>query len=164
VKSFAIPNTLMKRILNDLKTAVKTRRKDEMSERDFLLRQGMLEALNVVESRLSTWTIHQANLSKMREWGERKRVTKEITLSDGRYRKFEWYAGRRFISLAFRWGKDQPDPEIGLEIQSVDTLATEFLVYQGTLTYDNLVTAAKRSGLRGVRDSKNAAEWKPLDD
>jgi hypothetical protein len=161
MKTFAIPNTLMKRILDDLRAAIKSERYEEITKGDFFLIQGMLEVLNMVESTLNTWTIHQANLSKLREWGERRRVTKEITLSHGRYRKFEWYEGRRFISLAFLWGNNQPDPEIGLQIQNADTLANEFFVYQGALSYDNLVTAAKKSGIRGIWGAKKTAEWKP---
>ena len=86
-------------------------------------------------------------------------MTKNVTLSSGRYRKFEWYEGKIFIALAFRWGREQPEPEIGLQIQDVTTLMSEFLVYQGALGYDDLVELAKNKGIRGIRNPKTD-EWR----
>lgn len=44
-------------------------------------------------------------------------ISKDVNLSDGRYRKLEWYESGLFASLAFRWGgsgsrpNDAPRPD-----------------------------------------------------
>jgi hypothetical protein len=161
MKKLAIPMALLKRILNDLINNMESSCNDKSPENDFFLKRGILEGFKVVQSRVNTWATHQTNLSKLLESGKRRRVTKEITLSQGRYRKYEWYEGRKFFSLAFLWGREQPAPEIVLAIQNTDTLANEYLVYQGSLSYDNLVKEAKRSGIRGIWGAMKTVEWKP---
>jgi hypothetical protein len=163
MKRKAIPSALMKRILTRLRAAIKSTCTDEKSENEFSFRFGMLEGFNAVEAKLRTWTKHQENISKLKASGQKRRVTKAVTLSEGRYRKYEWYEGKKFFSLAFRWGKEQPNPEIGLEIENVDTLDYEFLVYEGDLNYDDLMRAAENSGIRGIWGGKKTGDWKPLE-
>lgn len=152
--SIAIPEKILRRILAEIRTAL------ESEKTDFLQRQSMVEGLNFLEGRTNTWATHQKNFRKLKESVLPRLVTKNIMLSAGRYRKFEWYEGKRFISLAFRWGKEQPEPEIGLQIQDVNILRSEFFTYQGLLGYDDLVELAQKKGIRGIRNPKTINEWR----
>jgi hypothetical protein len=49
--------------------------------------------------------------------GKKFLITKDIDLSDGRYRKLEWYEGDQFIVLAWRHGMHECG-ELMLEIQN----------------------------------------------
>jgi hypothetical protein len=102
--SIAIPEKILRRIIADFRTAL------ESENTDFLQRQRMVDGLNFLEGRINTWVTHQRNVRKLKAGSLTRLVTKNVTLSRGRYRKFEWYEGKRFISLAFRWGRDQPEP------------------------------------------------------
>lgn len=148
----------MKCILADLRSALEPEKTTELSDEDSLQRHWMAEGLNFFEGKINTWVTHQRNVRKLKEGALSKLVTKNVTLSVGRYRKFEWYQGKHFISLAFLWGRNQPEAEIGLQIQDVNTLRSEFLVYQGTLGYDDLVDLAKKKGLRGIQSSMTPNE------
>jgi hypothetical protein len=156
---FYIPNTVLSQVFQSFKTTLKAEPDSAMPNHDFLLRQGMLEGINLVESRVNTWILHQKNRAKLAISGESRLITKEITLSKGHYRKFEWYEGIRFFSLAFRWGKDQPSPEIALQVQNTNTLDNEYFIYVGTLKYNTLVSKARSGGIRGVKNSKTKQEW-----
>lgn len=160
--TIVIPQKIVKHVLADFRTALKSEKTNNLSDKDALLRQGMMEGLNFLEGKINAWVTHQRNVRKLKQSRLPRLVTKDITLSAGRYRKFEWYQGNRFISLAFRWGKEQPEPEIGLQIQDVNTLRSEFLVYHGALGYDHLVDLVERKGIRGIRNAKTANEWRPM--
>ena len=155
-----IPEKILQRILADLKAALKSEKTSDLLDKDFLQRHGMVEGINLLEGKIDSWVTHQKNLRKLRSGSLPRLVTKNVTLSAGRYRKFEWYQGKRFISLAFRWGREQPEPEIELQIQDCNTLRSDFLVYQGTLGYDDLVDLAKKKGLRGIQSSMTPNEWR----
>jgi hypothetical protein len=154
-----VPKTFLKHLFQTLKAALKQDHEPAVSERDFILRQGMVEGISLIESRINTWAVHQKNETKLKASGQKRLITKEITLSEGRYRKFEWYEGRRFFSLAFRWGKDQPAAEIALQIQNINTLDSDYFTYTGSLDYDTLVNKAKSGGLRRIKKSKTSQEW-----
>lgn len=158
--TLAISEKILKRILADIRVGLEPEKTDDLSASDALQRRWMSEGLNVLEGRIDTWAAHQRNIQKLRQSRLTRLVTKNVTLSRGRYRKFEWYEGKRFIALAFRWGTEQPEPEIGLQIQDVNTLRNKFLVYQGALSYDDLVELAKRKGIRGIRNSNTTNEWR----
>jgi hypothetical protein len=163
MKRKAIPSALMKSILTRLRAAIKSTCTDEKSEKEFSFYLGMLEGFNAVEAKLKTWTKHQENISRLKASGQKRRVTKAVTLSEGRYGEYEWYEGKKFFSLAFRCGEKELNPEIGLEIESVDTLDYESLVYRGDLNYGDLVRAAQNSGIRGIWGRKKTGDWKPLE-
>lgn len=160
MSTVAITEKILKCILADLKAALKSEKTSDLLDKDFLQRHGMVDGINLLEGQIDTWVTHQKNLRKLRAGSLPRLVTKNVKLSAGRYRKFEWYQGKRFIALAFRWGRNQAEPEIGLQIQDCNTLRSEFLVYQGTLGYDDLLDLAKRRGLRGVRSFMTPNEWR----
>ena len=157
--SIAIPEKILRRIVADLRSGLEPKKTDDLCGTDALQRHWMVEGLKFLEGRINTWVTHQRNVRKLKAGSLTRLVTKNVTLSSGRYRKFEWYEGKRFISLAFRWGREQPEPEIGLQIQEINTLNSKFLVYQGTLGYDDLVELAKTKGIRGIRNP-NTNEWR----
>jgi hypothetical protein len=156
----------LKHILGDLKQALKMSREGEkQSESDFLLRQGMLEGIQVIEGRINLFTHHQKSQNKRLSKKQRRLVTKNICLSDGRYRKFEWYEGKMFYSLAFRQAKEDPIGEIALQIQETKTLDNQYFIYikpsqvKKPLDYEDLVKHAKQKGIQGL-DIKDSTKWK----
>ncbi|MGO9569296.1 MAG: hypothetical protein ACLP5H_17305 [Desulfomonilaceae bacterium] len=50
--------------------------------------------------------------------------------------------------------KNNRNPKSGVQIQDLRTLKSEFLVYQCSLDYDDLVDLAKRKGIRSIRNTK----------
>lgn len=56
--------------------------------------------------------------------------------------------------------KNNRNPKPGVQIQDLRTLKSEFLAYQGSLDYDDLVDLAKRKGIRGIRNTKTPNEWR----
>ena len=152
----------MKHVLDSLKDAVKSEQRSISDKREIFHRQGMSDALSQVESRLRLWFIHQTHHAWMLGKNLKRRVVKNINISDGRYRKFEWYEGKRFYSLALRWGKDQPEAEIALQIQDINTLDNEYYVYTGDEEYNALKKKAKEKGVRGVRSKSMLPNWRVM--
>jgi hypothetical protein len=158
-----VPKNFLSHLFRTLKDNLKPKEGEETAEREFVLRQGMVEGISLIESRISRWFAHQKNLARLAVSGKRLLVTKNVTLSEGRYRKFEWYEGTKFYSLALRWGRDQTAPEIALQVQNTANLDNEYLIYQGTDGYDDLKKASRVRGVRGIRASKTDPLWTEVD-
>jgi hypothetical protein len=154
-----VPVILLKTWINDLTSKLKHACEESKDYADSLLYQGMTEGIGQVGCRLDTWCRHQKCLETLNRLGIKFLMVRRVNLSDGRYRKLEWYEGDQFITLAFRHAKDADRGEIMLEIQQVQELSKTYCVYEGNLTFDDLVGLARESGLKAVRNEGDWREW-----
>ena len=105
----SIPVNLLEKWINDLQSILKAEFREAKSGTDLTLNQGMRHGLDQIHSRLNTWLRHQENMEALSRSGRRFLITKDVDLSDGRYRKLEWYQGDLFVVLAWRHAKDAED-------------------------------------------------------
>lgn len=91
--------------------------------------------------------------------GEKFLITKDIDISDGRYRKLEWYQGDLFVVLAWRHGKNQERGELMLEREDTRDLSTTYLVYAGSSSFDDFAGLARVGGLDSTKAERNRGEW-----
>jgi len=116
---------------------------------DFKVNLGMRHGLDQVTSRLDTWLGHQKYGQTLRRLGRDFLMVRRVNLSDGRYRKLEWYQGDFFLVLAWRHGKNEETGD----------LSKTYLVYQGGSSYDDLARLARVGGMEAVRKEGNQQEW-----
>jgi hypothetical protein len=153
----SIPVALLLGWISELQSILKA----EVTEgkTDLTLNQGMRHGLDQITSRLNTWLRHQENVEALSRSGTNFLITKDVNLSDGRYRKLEWYEGDKFIVLAWRHARDAEEGELMLEIEDAQDLSKTYLVYQGALSYDDLAVLAREGGLDSIKTEKNRQEW-----
>lgn len=157
--SESIPASLVEGWISDLQSILKQESQEPKTGTEFLINKGMRHGLDQITSRLDTWLRHQENVQALNRSEEKFLITKDVDLSDGRYRKLEWYQGNLFVVLAWRHGMREEVGELMLELQRVQDLSTTYLVYEGGLTFDDLARMAREGGLDPVKNERNRREW-----
>ena len=155
----SIPVNIVEGWITELQAILKGAAQESKTQPDFLINKGMRHGVAQIGARLTTWLRHQENIQSLSRSGEKFLVTKDIDLSDGRYRKLEWYENNLFLTLAWRHGMNAEKGELMLEIQDTRDLSKTFLVYQGGLSYDELAGLARESGMKAIRNEGNRREW-----
>jgi hypothetical protein len=155
----SIPVTLLEGWITELQVILKAEVREAKTGTDFSINQGMRHGLDQIQSRLNTWLRHQENIQSLSRSGKKFLITKDIDLSDGRYRKLEWYQGDLFVVLAWRHGKNEEMGELMLELQDTRNLSKIFLVYQGDSSFDELAELARVGGLDSIKTEGNRGEW-----
>jgi hypothetical protein len=153
----SIPVNIIEGWITDLKSILR----DEASETkiDPKITLGMRHGLDQIRSRLTTWCRHQKYVQTLNRLGRKFLLVRRVNLSHGNYRKLEWYEGDQFITLAWRHARDEAEGELMLEIQETGDLSTEYLVYQGGSSFDDLAGLARVGGLDSIKTERNRQEW-----
>lgn len=154
-----IPVNIIEGWLNGLQSILKAEIHELEPQTDFKINLGMRHGLDQIRSRLTTWCRHQKYLQTLNRSGRKFLIVRKVNLSEGRYRKLEWYQDNLFLVLAWLHAKDAPTGELLLEIEQVQDLSTEYLVYRGALSYDELVGLARDGGMEAVRHEGNRQDW-----
>ena len=154
-----IPITLLEGWINEMQSILKADVREAKTGTDFSINQGMRHGLDQIQYRIMTWLSHQENVQALSRSGQGLLITKDVCLSEGRYRKLEWYEGDQFIVLAWRHAKDAETGELMLELQRVQDLSKTYLVYQGGSSYEDLAGLAREGGLDPVKNERNRQEW-----
>jgi hypothetical protein len=153
----SIPVDLLEKWLQDLRSIlIADARK---TKNNLMLNEGMLHGLDQVQHRMETWLGHKKNMERLSLSRKKILLTKNVSLSRGRYKKLEWYGGHFFLTLAWRHGKSEKRGELALEMENTRDLTKTFLVYDGNLTFNRLAELARESGLVGVKNEGNRQEW-----
>jgi hypothetical protein len=119
----------------------------------------MRHGLDQIGHRIETWLRHRDNIETLVHSGKPFLITKDVTLSRGRYRKLEWYEGIFFLVLAWRFGINDERGELMLEIHDTGDLSKTYLVYEGCLTFDDLAALGRESGMEAIRNEGNRQDW-----
>jgi hypothetical protein len=154
-----VPVILLEKWMNDLTSNLKHASEESKDYADSLLYQGMRDGIGQVGCRLNTWCRHQKYAQTLNRLGRKLLIVRRVNLSEGRYRKLEWYEGDLFVTLAWRHARDAEEGDLMLEMQHVQELSKTYLVYQGRLTFDDLVVLARENGLKGVRNEGDWRDW-----
>ncbi len=154
-----IPVSVIEGWLNELQSILKTEVREGKTGTDFKINQGMRHGIAQIQSRLNTWRRHQQYAETLNRSGRKFLMVRRVNLSEGRYRKLEWYEGNQFITLAWRHARGAENGELMLELQHVQELSTTYLVYEGNLAFDDLVGLARVGGLDAIRNEENHGEW-----
>jgi hypothetical protein len=155
----SVPVILLEKWINNLTSNLKHASEESKDYADSLLYQGMREGIGQVGCRLNTWRRHQKYAQTLNRLGRKFLVVRRVNLSGGRYRKLEWYEDDLFVTLAWRHARNAVRGELMLEMQHVQELTKTYLVYQGRLTFGDLVGLARESGLQAVRNERDWREW-----
>lgn len=152
----SIPTDIIKGWISELRSILKA----EVTEGkiDLTLNQGMRHGLDQIEHKVTTWLRHQANIKTLSLSGQRLLITKDVNLSDGRYRKIEWYEGDVFVVLAWRHARHAEEGELMLEIHQVEDLSNTYLVYRGALSFGDLAALAREGGMKDILNEGNPQE------
>ena len=86
-------------------------------------------------------------------------MVRRVNLSDGRYRKLEWYENDLFLTLAWRHAQGAEKGELMLEMQHVQELSKTYLVYQGGSSFDDLAGLAREGGMDSIKNDETEGEW-----
>lgn len=154
-----IPVGIIEGWINELQSILKGTAQEAETQPDLWINKGMRQGIAQIGSKLTTWLRHKENKDRLTRSGTSFLVTKDITLSDGRYRKLEWYECDLFLVLAWRHAKDAEAGELMLEIQQVRNLSKTYLVYQGGSSFDDLAGLARESGMEAIRNERNRQDW-----
>lgn len=154
-----IPISVVERWITELQSILKQESQESRPQPDLWINKGMRHGIAQIEGKLTTWLRHQENMKTLSLSGKRFLITKDINLSDGRYRKFEWYEDDLFLTLAWRHGMNEERGELMLEIQQVRDLSKTYLVYTGSSSFDELAGLARRNGMESIWDEGNRNEW-----
>jgi hypothetical protein len=155
----SIPIALLEGWISELQSILKAEFREAKTGTDFKINQGMRHGLDQIRARLNTWLTHQENVQALNQSGKRLLITKDVNLSEGRYRKLEWYQGDHFIVLAWRHGMSEETGELMLEIQETRDLSKTYLLYHGSSSFDDLAGLAREGGMEAVRNEGNRSEW-----
>jgi len=155
----SIPVNLLEGWIAEMQSILKGEARTGETRTDLVLNKGIRHGLDQVQHKITTWLTHQENVQALKRSGEKFLITKDIDLSDGRYRKLEWYEGDLFLTLAWRHGRNEETGELMLELQRVQDLSKTYLVYQGGSSFDELAGLARESGMEAVKNQENQGEW-----
>lgn len=155
----SIPVDIIRGWITDLQTILKGAAQESRSHADVWINKGMRHGLDQIQGRLNTWLRHQENMKTLSLSDHKFLITKDVNLSDGRYRKLEWYEGNFFLVLAWQHGKNEETGELMLEIEDTGDLSKTYLAYQGSLSYDDLAVLAREGGMGSIRNEGNRQEW-----
>src|SRR5271157_4283287 len=142
----SIPVSLIEKWITDLKAILKRAAQDAKTGPDLSVNQGMRHALDQIQHRLTTWRRHQKYVQTLNRLGRKFLMVRRVNLSEGHYRKLQWYEGNQFLTLAWRHGAREERGELMLELQHVEDLSTIYLVYGGNLSFDDLAGLAREGG------------------
>jgi hypothetical protein len=155
----SIPVTIIEDWITELQAILKGTAQEAETQPDFWINKGMRHGIAQIGGKIATWLQHKENKDRLTRSGKKFLIVKDVNLSDGRYRKLEWYEGDLFLVLAWRHAKDAETGELMLEIQQVRDLSKTYLVYQGGLSYDELAALARQGGMEAVRNERNRQDW-----
>jgi hypothetical protein len=155
----SIPVSIIEDWITELQAILKGTAQEAETRPDFWINKGMRHGIAQIGGKIATWLRHRESIQALARSGQRLLITKDIDLSDGRYRKLEWYQGDLFVVLAWRHGKNEEMGELMLEIQETRDLSKTYLVYQGGSSYDELAGLAREGGMEAVRNEGNQQEW-----
>jgi hypothetical protein len=155
----SIPIGLVEGWIHDLTSILKSEVLEAKTGTDFSINQGMRHGIAQIQSRLNTWRRHKKYVETLKRLGRKFLIVRRVNLSDGRYRKLEWYEGDQFITLAWRHAQNAETGELMLEFQDVQHLSTKYLAYEGDLPFDDLAGLARQGGLDSVKNEGNRREW-----
>lgn len=155
----SVPVGLLEKWINEMQSILKQESQDTETKTDLRINQGMLHGLDQIQLRITTWLSHQENSEALSRSGAKFLITNDVNLSNGRYRKLEWYEGDLFLSLAWRHAKDAETGELMLGMQEVQDLSKTYLVYEGGLSFGDLAGLARAGGLDAIRSDENQGEW-----
>ena len=153
----SIPVNLLERWISELQSILKA--EIPKGKADLTLNQGMRHGLDQIQSRLNTWLRHQENIQALNRSGEKFLITKDVDLSDGRYRKLEWYQDNLFVVLAWRHGKHEETGELMLEIQDTGTCPRRTSCIRAVHPLMIWLDLAREGGLEALRNEGNRQEW-----
>src|SRR5271157_3448613 len=157
-----IPVSLVESWINDLQSILKQECQESKTQPDRWINQGMRQGVRQIQNRITTWLRHQKYLHTLNRSGRRFLMTRRVNLSDGRYRKLEWYQDDHFVTLAWRHAQGAEKGELMLELQHIHLLSpTTYLVYKGKLSFDEMVALAREGGLDAVKNEE--ADWRNWD-
>jgi len=154
-----VPVSRVEGWIHDLTSILKSEVREAKTGKDFSINQGMRHGLDQIQSRLNTWRRHQKYVQTLNRLKRKFLMVRRVNLSDGRYRKLEWYENDLFITLAWRHAQGAEKGELMLEMQHVQELSTKYLVYEGGLTFDDLAPLARKGGLDSTKNEENRLEW-----
>ena len=155
----SIPISRVEGWIHDLTSILKADVREAKTGKDFSINQGMRHGLDQIQSRLNTWRRHQKYVETLNRSGRKFLMVRRVNLSDGRYRKLEWYEGDLFITLAWRHAQGAEKGELMLEMQHVQELSTTYLVYEGSSSFDELVALARKGGLDSIKNEEDWRKW-----
>src|SRR5271157_5416733 len=155
----SIPISRVEGWIHDLTSILKADVREAKTGTDFSINQGMRHGLDQIQSRLNTWRSHQKYVENLNRSGRKFLVVRRVNLSDGRYRKLEWYENDLFITLAWRHAQGAERGELMLEMQHVHELSTTYLVYEGGSSFDELLRLARKGGLDSIENEQIQREW-----
>lgn len=89
--SASIPVDIIKGWVTELQTTLKVARHEPKTQSDHWINQGMRHGLDQIEHKVTTWLRHQEKIETLALSGKKFLIAKDVNLSDGRYRKLEWY-------------------------------------------------------------------------
>src|SRR5271157_6655066 len=132
----SIPVSLIEKWITDLKAILKRAAQDAKTGPDLSVNQGMRHALDQIQRRLTTWRRHQKYVQTLNRLGRKFLMVRRVNLSEGHYRKLEWYENDLFITLAWRHAQGAESGELMLELQHIQELSMTYLVYEGSSSFD----------------------------
>ena len=155
----SIPISRVEGWIHDLTSILNADVREAKSGKDFSINQGMRHGLDQIQSRLNTWRRHQKYIQTLSRLGRKFLMVRRVNLSDGRYRKLEWYEDDLFITLAWRHAQGAESGELMLEMQHVQGLSQTYFVYNGNLTFDELAALARAGGVDSIKNEETQGEW-----
>jgi len=154
-----VPANLLEKWMDDLQSILKEDAWKRGTHTDYLINKGMRHGLDQIRHKTRTWLRHQEKLQRLNRLKRKFLAVRRVNLSDGRYRKLEWYENDLFLTLAWRHDKGAERGELMLELQDTEVLSTTYLVYEGGSSFDDLALMARKGGLDAVRNVENQGEW-----
>ena len=154
-----IPVSLVEGWIINLTSYLEQASQEAETPTDLLINKGMRHGVAQIESRLKTWRRHQKYAETLNRLGRKFLMIRRVNLSDGRYRKLEWYQDDLFVTLAWRHGMHEETGELMLEIQDTRDLSKTYLVYEGNLTFDDLAGLARKGGLASIKTEETQGKW-----
>jgi hypothetical protein len=155
----SIPVNLVEIWITELQDILKATSQDAETPAELWVNIGMRDGISQIGGKLTTWLRHQQNMETLNRSGKHLLITKDVNLSDGRYRKLEWYQGNHFVVVAWLHGMDEEFGELMLDIQQVEDLSKTFLVYRGSFGFEDLAELARVVGLDSIRNEGNRRQW-----
>ncbi len=155
----SIPISRVEGWIHDLTSILKADFRGAKTAKDFSINQGMRHGIAQIQSRLNTWRRHQKYVQTLNRLGRQFLMVRRVNLSDGRFRKLEWYENDLFLTLAWQHAQGAERGELMLEMQHVQELSTTYLVYEGDLSFDELVGLARKGGLDSIKTEEDRGEW-----
>ncbi|MBI5248173.1 MAG: hypothetical protein HY912_01650 [Desulfomonile tiedjei] len=155
----SLPVSLVEGWINELQSILKADALEAKTGTGLFINQGMRHGLDQIQHRVNIWRRHQKYVQALNRLGRKFLMVRRVNLSDGRYRKLEWYEGDLFVTLAWRHARDAAEGELMLEIQDTRDLSKIFLVYLGGSSFEDLAGLARAGGLDSIKNEENWGEW-----